>query len=201
MSLPLEAIVGLGNPGPRYEDTRHNAGFWFADALARRCRAEFRNDTRSQGELARLDLAGRQLWLLKPLTWMNDSGRAVASLANYYRLEPSQLLIVYDELDLPPGTVRLKVGGGHGGHNGLRDITSALNSPDFLRLRIGIGHPGVRDLVTPWVLSRATPEDREAILAAIDCALDVMELIAAGELGEATKRLHTRSTEDGKRET
>lgn len=199
MSQTLEAIAGLGNPGPRYEDTRHNAGFWFADALARQCRAQLREDGRAQGELARIELAGRQQWLLKPATWMNHSGRSVASLVNYYRLEPGQVLVAYDDLDLPPGTVRLKQGGGHGGHNGLRDITSALNSPDFLRLRIGIGHPGHRDLVTPWVLSRATPADREAILDAIERALEAMPLIAAGDLPEAMKRLHTRDPVPGTR--
>lgn len=197
MSEPLEAIVGLGNPGPRYEDTRHNAGFWFADALARHCGAELRPDNKSQGDVARVRLDGREAWLLKPATWMNHSGRSVAALVNYYRLRPEQILVAYDELDLPPGTVKLKTGGGHGGHNGLRDIISALGCPDFLRLRLGIGHPGQRELVTPWVLSRPGAEDREAILGAIDRALDVIPLLAEGDFSEATKRLHTRQEEGG----
>lgn len=192
MSESLEAIVGLGNPGPRYESTRHNAGFWFADALARRCKAPFRSDNRSQGELTRVVLAGREIWLLKPQTWMNDSGRSVASLVNYYRLAPEQLLVAYDDLDLPPGTARLKVGGGHGGHNGLRDITAALGTPEFLRMRLGIGHPGAKDLVTPWVLSRPSKEERAAMEAAIDRALDAMPLVAEGRLQDAMTQLHTR---------
>lgn len=196
----LEAIVGLGNPGPRYEETRHNAGFWFADTLARRCGAELRPDNKSQGDVARVPIDGREPWLLKPATWMNHSGRSVAALVNYFRLEPSQVLVAYDELDLPPGTVKLKTGGGHGGHNGLRDIIAALGSPDFHRLRIGIGHPGQRELVTPWVLSKPGREDGDAIRDAIDRAVDVLPLIVGGDIGEATKRLHTRETGDGRRE-
>lgn len=200
MSESLEAIVGLGNPGPRYESTRHNAGFWFADALARRCKAPFRSDNRSQGELTRVVLAGREIWLLKPQTWMNDSGRSVASLVNYYRLAPEQLLVAYDDLDLPPGTARLKVGGGHGGHNGLRDITAALGTPEFLRMRLGIGHPGAKDLVTPWVLSRPSKEERAAMEAAIDRALDAMPLVAEGRLQDAMTQLHSRKEEGGRGE-
>lgn len=201
MSDALEAIVGLGNPGPRYESTRHNAGFWLADELARRCGEAFRSDSKTQGDLARVRLGGREVWLLKPATWMNHSGLSVASLVNYYRLAPAQVIVAYDELDLPPGTVKLKTGGGHGGHNGLRDTISALGSPDFHRLRIGIGHPGQRELVTPWVLSRPSAEDREAIAGAIERAVDVLPLLAEGDFPEATKRLHTRGTEDGRRET
>lgn len=192
MESSLEAIVGLGNPGPRYEATRHNAGFWFADRLAERTGSTLRPDNRSQGEVARVELDGRSVWLLKPATWMNDSGRSVASLVNYYRLEPSQVLVAYDELDLPPGTVKLKTGGGHGGHNGLRDTISALGSPDFHRLRIGIGHPGDRDLVTPWVLSKPGREDHDAILDAVDRAIEVLPLLIEGRLQEAMTRLHTR---------
>lgn len=200
MSESLEAIVGLGNPGPRYEETRHNAGFWFADALARRCGAHFRSDNKSHGDLTRISVDGADVWLLKPATWMNHSGRSVASLVNYYRLQPDQVLVAYDELDLPPGTVKLKTGGGHGGHNGLRDTISALGSPDFHRLRIGIGHPGDRDLVTPWVLSRPNREDRGAILDAIDRAIEVTPLLAGGDFPEATKRLHTRDPGPGTRD-
>jgi len=197
----LEAIVGLGNPGPRYEHTRHNAGFWFAEALARQCRAPFRADNRSQGELTRVVLDGREIWLLKPQTWMNDSGRSVASLVNYYRLAPERLLVAYDDLDLPPGTARLKVGGGHGGHNGLRDIESALGTPGFVRLRLGIGHPGQKELVTPWVLSRPSPEERAAMEDAIARALEVMPLVAAGRLQDAMTQLHSRDPEPGTRDS
>lgn len=191
MGSSLEAIVGLGNPGPRYEATRHNVGFWFADELARARRAVFRSDSRTQGEIARIEVDGLILWLLKPHTWMNHSGRAVAYLMNYYRLQPEQLLIAYDDLDLPPGTVRLKKGGGHGGHNGLRDTVSALGSPDFHRLRIGIGHPGDRDAVTPWVLGKPGRDDHEAMLDSIDRAMEILPLAAAGNWSEAMKQLHT----------
>lgn len=192
MESPLEVIVGLGNPGPRYEATRHNAGFWFADRLAERAGAALRPDSRSQGDLGRVDLDGGTVWLLKPATWMNHSGRSVASLVNYFRIRPEQVLVAYDELDLPPGAVKLKTGGGHGGHNGLRDTISALGSPEFHRLRIGIGHPGRRELVTPWVLSKPDPDDRDAIREAVERAIDVLPLVAAGDIGEAMKRLHTR---------
>lgn len=195
MDASLEVIVGLGNPGPRYEATRHNAGFWFADQLAAKAGASWRADNRSQGDLARVDLDGGTVWLLKPATWMNHSGRSVASLVNYYRFEPSQVLVAYDELDLPPGAVKLKTGGGHGGHNGLRDTISALGSPDFHRLRIGIGHPGHRDLVTPWVLSKPDREDHDAIRDAIDRAIAVLPFAVTGDIGEAMKRLHTRKAE------
>lgn len=195
MDAPLEVVVGLGNPGPRYEATRHNAGFWFADRLADRTGAELRPDNRSQGDLGRIEMGERTAWLLKPATWMNHSGRSVASLVNYYRLRPDQVLVAYDELDLPPGAVKLKTGGGHGGHNGLRDTIAALGSPDFHRLRIGIGHPGQRELVTPWVLSKPEPGDRDAIRDAIERAIDVLPLAIAGDIGEAMKHLHTRKSE------
>jgi PTH1 family peptidyl-tRNA hydrolase len=147
----LKLVVGLGNPGAKYARTRHNAGWWFVEALARRHGAEFRAESRHQGEVARLRMplpggAVSELWLLKPTTFMNKSGGAVASLAHFHRITPAEILIAHDELDLPSGTARLKLGGGHGGHNGLRDTSAALG-PDYWRLRIGIGHPGHKDLV------------------------------------------------------
>ncbi|MCH8505433.1 MAG: aminoacyl-tRNA hydrolase [Ectothiorhodospiraceae bacterium] len=187
----VQLIVGLGNPGEKYLQTRHNAGFWFVDELARRCGGSFRSDARYKGELTRVTLGQGEPYLLKPMTYMNRSGDSVGPLAAFYKLEPSQILVVHDELDLPHGTMRLKRGGGHGGHNGLRDIARVLGTRDFLRLRVGIGHPGAAPLVTSYVLSKPSPEDREAILQGLGDAADVMELVVAGELDKAMNRLHS----------
>ncbi len=190
MADPIQAIIGLGNPGPHYHQTRHNAGSWFLHAVAERHGAALRPESRFHGLLGRAEIDGRPLWLLEPTTYMNRSGEAVAALARFYKLPPRSLLVAHDELDLPPGTVRLKLGGGHGGHNGLRDIIARLGSRDFLRLRLGIGHPGHKDAVTGYVLSRPRPEERAAIDQAIECALEVLPQVVSGELQAAMNRLH-----------
>ena len=188
---PVELIVGLGNPGPEYELTRHNAGFWFVDALARREGTHFRHEGKFQGEVARVRLDGREIWLLKPMTYMNRSGQATAALARFYKIPPEAILVAHDELDLPPGQARLKQGGGHGGHNGLRDLVAQLGTNAFQRLRLGIGHPGDAKQVTGYVLGKPPATDRDLIEAAVDQALDVIPLVVAGELQKAMNRLHS----------
>ncbi|MFN2337803.1 MAG: aminoacyl-tRNA hydrolase [Gammaproteobacteria bacterium] len=187
----IQLIVGLGNPGPEYDRTRHNAGFWFVDALARQRGDSLRNENRFHGETARIERDGLECRLLKPLTFMNRSGQAVSALAKFYRIPPESILVVHDELDLPPGTARLKKGGGHGGHNGLRDIISALGGNGFLRLRIGIGHPGHRDDVVEYVLRKASRQDEGLIEQSIDAALGVVPLLLAGEVERAMHQLHS----------
>lgn len=191
MSAPVELVVGLGNPGPKYGETRHNAGFWFADALALECRGSFRAEPKFNGDVARIHIAGRDLWLLKPQTYMNHSGQPVGALARFYKLAPENILVVHDELDLDAGTARLKKGGGHGGHNGLRDIVGQLGSRDFLRLRLGIAHPGDSKDVVDYVLNRPSKADRVLIDDAIRDALDVLPEVVDGELERAMNHLHT----------
>ncbi len=187
----VRLVVGLGNPGPRYADTRHNVGFWFADRLASRYRTLFQRAGRFHGDVAQVEAGGR-LWLLKPETFMNRSGQSLAAMARYYRYTPEQILVAHDDLDLPPGTIRLKRGGGHGGHNGLRDIMTQYGVRDFLRLRIGIGHPGSADQVTGYVLSRASRADEALIDEAIDEAIKVFPHILEGNLEKAMHVLHSR---------
>lgn len=187
----LRIIVGLGNPGPEHSGTRHNAGFRFADALAERLGARFSVDSKLFGLVAKVDIAGRPVWLLKPATFMNLSGKSVLAALNYWKIEPAQALLAHDELDLAPGTARLKFDGGHGGQNGLRDTMRLLGHGQFHRLRIGIGHPGHKDMVTPWVLGRPGGDDRIMMERAIDDAMDVMPLAVTGDFNEAMKRLHT----------
>ncbi len=186
----IECVIGLGNPGSKYAETRHNAGFWFVDALARDHGVTLRAEKKFSGEVARLRTAAGDCWLLKPMTYMNHSGRAIAALGNFYRLSPEQMLVAYDELDLDPGTVRLKTGGGHGGHNGMRDVSSALGSRGFHRLRLGIGHPGHKEAVVAYVLSRPGKAEQTMIESGIDEALRQWELIQAGELQKAMNALH-----------
>jgi PTH1 family peptidyl-tRNA hydrolase len=188
---PLAAVVGLGNPGPRYADTRHNAGFWLVDRLAAGRGSGFRRASRFHGEIAEVDLDGR-IWVLKPDTFMNRSGQAVVALTSFYRLPAEQVLIVHDDLDLPPGTVRLKRGGGHGGHNGLRDIVGQAGTPDFLRLRLGVGHPGPGADVVGYVLTRPPAEELRLIDEAIARALEVFPRIAAGEVDGVMNLLNRR---------
>lgn len=188
---PVTLLVGLGNPGPKYADTRHNAGFWLLDALLRRLGGAFRAERKFHGDLARVRLGGRELQMLRPGTYMNHSGRAVAAYAGFFRLTPADILVAHDEIDLPPGTARLKRGGGHGGHNGLRDIASALGSREFARLRIGVGHPGSSDLVVPYVLSNPGKAERAAIDAAIDHAAEALPWLLEGEWDRAFQALHS----------
>jgi PTH1 family peptidyl-tRNA hydrolase len=186
-------IAGLGNPGSRYERTRHNAGFWFLERLAERNRLALRAEKKLHGRAVRGVIGSAEAVLLAPETFMNDSGRALRAAADFYRIGAERVLVVYDELDLPPGTARFKRGGGHGGHNGLRSIFSHLGTPDFWRLRLGIGHPGIASMVTPWVLGRAGAEDENAIVDAIERSLDVLPDFLAGRDGEAMKVLHAKS--------
>jgi PTH1 family peptidyl-tRNA hydrolase len=189
--LPLLLIVGLGNPGPTYARTRHNAGFEFLDELARRTGASLRREARHHGELARASIAGMDVWLLKPMTYMNLSGRAVGSVAGFYRIPPQSILVAHDELDFPPGVVRLKEGGGAGGHNGLRDIIARLGD-DFWRLRIGIGHPGERDAVLDYVLGRPPAAEVRLIQEAVLAAADAVPVMLSDGAQKAMNRLHLR---------
>lgn len=192
MADAIQLVVGLGNPGEKYTATRHNAGFWFLEELARRHGGSLRSEARFFGETTRITVDGHEVHLLKPMTFMNRSGQSVAALARFFKLPVASILLAHDELDLAPGTVRLKRGGGHGGHNGLRDTERALGSRDYLRLRLGIGHPGDASLVTPWVLGRPAADDRIAIEQAIDRAADAMPQLIAGELERVMNELHTR---------
>ena len=192
----LRLIVGLGNPGAEHLRTRHNAGFWFVDALALREQLRFGIESKLHAETAKCVIEGETVWLQKPITFMNKSGIAVASALRYYKIEPEQMLVVHDDLDLPPGSARLKFDGGHGGQNGMRDIVAHLGHGKFHRLRIGIGHPGHKDRVTSWVLGRASTNDEQSILGGISAALDVLPLAVRGDFSEAMKRLHT-SRESG----
>ena len=193
----LRLIVGLGNPGPEHARTRHNAGFWVVDALAERLGGRFGLESKLHGETARIDIAGRSVLLLRPATFMNASGRSVAAALRYWKIEPEQALLAHDELDLDPGVARLKFDGGHGGQNGLRDTIRLLGHARFHRLRIGIGHPGHKDRVTPWVLGRPGQADEACIHRAIDDAIDVLPLAVAGDFNEAMKRLHTSKEAGG----
>ena len=192
LSFDIKLIVGLGNPGPKYSETRHNAGFWFVEDLAGLYRERFLPERHFHGEVARIHVDGRDIWLLKPETYMNRSGLAVVSLASFYKIRPDQILVAHDEIDLKAGTARLKSGGGHGGHNGLRDIISHLGTKDFQRLRIGVDHPGSKDLVVDYVLKRPDSKDRQAIEDAIADALRVMPKIAVGDWERAMHQLHTK---------
>lgn len=187
----LTIIAGLGNPEERYERTLHNAGFWFVDELARRDGAQFKYEKRFDADVCRIKIAGGDVWLAKPQSYMNLSGGPVRALLDYYRLSAEQLLVAHDEIDLPPGTVRLKLGGGHGGHNGLRDLIQHCGR-DFMRLRLGVGHPGQKDQVTGYVLKKASSDVESAILKNVDEAADVMSVLAESGLNAAMKKLHTK---------
>jgi len=192
MASHLSIIAGLGNPEDRYARTLHNAGFWFVDELARRVGEQFRYEKRFDAEVCRTPIAGQEVWLMKPQSFMNLSGGPVRSMLDYYRFTTGQLLVAHDEIDLPPGTVRLKKSGGHGGHNGLRDVMQHCGQ-EFMRLRMGVGHPGQKDKVTGYVLKRASGDVESAILQNIDEAADVMTLLVEDGLNAAMKKLHTDS--------
>jgi len=187
---PLSIIAGLGNPGPEHQLTRHNAGFWFVDALARAQGAQFRSHSRYHGEICRVALDGREVVLLKPHTYMNRSGLAIRALLDYIKAPVGELLVVHDELDLPPGAARFKLGGGHGGHNGLRDTITHCGA-DFWRLRLGIGHPGDRTQVIDYVLQRASAADEDAIVASVRTSLDALSIFARDGSEKAMNALHT----------
>ena len=187
----LSIIAGLGNPDDKYEKTLHNAGFWYVDALAGKYGGEFRHEKKFDAEVGRIDIDGVEIWLLKPQSYMNLSGGPVRAALDYYRLAVTQLLVAHDDIDLPPGTVRLKQGGGHGGHNGIRDVIRHC-SADFMRLRLGVGHPGQKDEVTGHVLQRAAADVEAAVEKNIDEAIAVLPLLLGDGLNAAMKKLHTR---------
>jgi PTH1 family peptidyl-tRNA hydrolase len=191
-SIDLKVIVGLGNPGAKYTETRHNAGFWFVEEVARQYSASFRNEKKFFGDVAKVSVNGKEIWLLKPETFMNRSGQSVKALASFYRIAADQLLVAHDEIDLPPGTAKLKTGGGHGGHNGLRDIINQLGTNEFHRLRIGVGHPGSKDQVVDYVLHNPSREERILIDQDIDDAVRIMPELASGVLEQAMQKLHSR---------
>lgn len=188
---PIKIIVGLGNPGPEHVLTRHNAGFWFVDALAQRHGGRFRSHTKFQGEICRLPLDGGEITLLKPTTYMNRSGLAIRALSDYLKVTPAETLVVHDELDLPVGDARFKLGGGHGGHNGLRDTITHIGA-DFWRLRIGIGHPGDKSQVIDYVLHRAPKDEEEKIVASVAEALDALPVFLEQGAEKAMNGLHAK---------
>lgn len=192
MQAKLRLVVGLGNPGAEYSETRHNAGFWFCERLARELNAGFARESRYHGLVAKARVGGADLWLLQPQTFMNRSGQSVQALAHFYRIAPAEMLVVHDELDLPPGQLRLKFGGGLGGHNGLKDISAHLGTQDYWRLRIGIGHPGDKSQVESYVLKPPRKEEAGEIDAAIDRALLAWPLLAKSDFNAATQRINAK---------
>ncbi len=187
----IKLFVGLGNPGPEYAATRHNAGFWWIDQIARQLNAHLVPERGFHGLLARASVQGQSVWLLQPQTFMNLSGKSVAALARFYKIAPQDILVAHDELDLPPGEARLKQGGGHAGHNGLRDIHAQLGTGDYWRLRLGIGHPGGRHEVVGWVLKKPPLDEQIGIGQAIDRAAQAFGLLATGDMVAATAMIHT----------
>ena len=187
----LNIIVGLGNPEDKYERTLHNAGFWFVDAVARKCGSQFHYEKKFDADCCRVNIQGEEVWLVKPQSYMNLSGGPVRSVMDYYRLKPGGLLVAHDEIDLPPGTVRLKKGGGHGGHNGIRDVIKHCGA-DFMRLRLGVGHPGEKTRVTGYVLKRGSADVERAVENNIGDAIAVLPLLMDDGLNAATKALHTK---------
>ena len=187
----IKLFVGLGNPGPEYEATRHNAGFWWTDALARDLKVSLVPERSYHGFAARAQVNGQPVWLLQPQTFMNLSGKSVAALARFFKIAPEEILVAHDELDVMPGEAKLKFGGSHAGHNGLRDIHAQLGTGDYWRLRLGIGHPGVKSEVVNWVLKKPLKEQREAIDDAIVRTLHAAPALLAGQMEKATLLIHT----------
>jgi PTH1 family peptidyl-tRNA hydrolase len=188
----IRLFVGLGNPGPEYEATRHNAGFWWLAALADKLGAHLLPERSCQGLVARVQRSDGPVWLLQPMTFMNRSGVSVATLARFFKIEPRQILVAHDELDVLPGQAKLKFGGSAAGHNGLKDIHGLLGTQDFWRLRLGIGHPGVKAEVVNYVLKKPSPDDRDAIARAIEQSLQASDLLLAGEMGRALAVIHAQ---------
>lgn len=187
----IRLFVGLGNPGPEYEQTRHNAGFWWLEALARELKVNLTADKNYHGLVARTSVQGQSVWLLAPQTFMNLSGKSVASLANFFKIPPQDILVAHDDLDIAPGEAKLKLGGSHAGHNGLRDIHAQLGTDQYWRLRLGIGHPGNRAEVLHWVLKKPMLDHRIAIDQAIDRALKALPQFLSGDMEQATRLVHT----------
>jgi peptidyl-tRNA hydrolase, PTH1 family len=191
--MAIKLIVGLGNPTRQHERDRHNVGFWFIERLADKLRVSLSKDAKYHALVTRVALRGSDVWLMEPQTYMNLSGKAVGGLARFFKMQPEEILVVHDELDFEPGTVKLKKGGGAGGHNGLKDIEAQLGSQSTWRLRVGIGHPGDKNVVPDYVLNAPSPADREAIDKALDRCLDVSDLLIAGEMNAAMLKLHTKA--------
>jgi PTH1 family peptidyl-tRNA hydrolase len=187
----IKLFVGLGNPGAEYDDTRHNAGFWWVDALSRELKVPLSFDRGYHGLLARTTAGGNTIWLLQPQTFMNLSGKSVSALARFFKIAPDEILVIHDELDVPPGEAKLKFGGSHAGHNGLRDIHAQLGTGDYWRLRLGVGHPGVKSEVVNWVLKKPSPDHRIAISQAIDRTLKAVPHLLSGDMTKATMLIHT----------
>ena len=196
MGQPIDLIAGLGNPDPEYLATRHNAGFWLVDTLADAHRTQFGANKKLEADAAEITLASQRIRLLKPTTYMNESGRSLARAVNYFKIPTEHVLVIYDELDLPPGHARLKFGGGHAGHNGMRSVMSHLG-PDFWRLRIGVGHPGERAKVTSHVLRRAPASEEDLIVASIRNAIDILPILIEQGGERAMTKLHTQPDKDG----
>lgn len=188
----IRLLVGLGNPGPEYEHTRHNAGFWWLEAVARKLGASLVAERAYHGLAARAQRRGHTVWLLEPMTYMNLSGKSVAALARFYKIEPAQVLVAHDELDLQPGQMKLKQGGSAAGHNGLKDVQAQFGTADFWRLRLGIGHPGVKAEVANYVLRKPSGEHRDAIDKCIEQSLDALDLLLAGEMERAMMKIHAK---------
>ena len=188
----IRLLVGLGNPGPEYEATRHNAGFWFIDAVARELRTTLVPDRSYFGLVARVNRPAGPVWLLEPMTFMNLSGKSVAALARFFKIAPGEILVAHDELDLLPGQVKMKLGGSHAGHNGLKDIQAQLGSADFWRLRLGIGHPGVKSEVVNYVLRKPSAEQHEAIDKSIGQSLSALDLLLEGDMERALMKVHAK---------
>jgi PTH1 family peptidyl-tRNA hydrolase len=187
----IKLLVGLGNPGPDYEATRHNAGFWWIDEVARALKTQLVMDKSYHGLVARVTVNGQTVWLLKPQTFMNLCGKSVAALARFFKIEPQEILVAHDELDIVPGEAKLKLGGSHAGHNGLRDIHAQLGTDDYWRLRLGVGHPGLKSEVINWVLKKPSPDHRIAIEQSIARALTALPPLLAGDMNKATLLIHT----------
>lgn len=187
----IKLLVGLGNPGTEYEATRHNAGFWWIDTVARDLKVSLQPDRSYHGLVARTSVKGESLWLLEPQTFMNLSGKSVGALARFFKIQPQEILVAHDELDITPGEAKLKLGGGHAGHNGLRDIHAQLGTDQYWRLRIGIGHPGVKSEVANWVLKKPAPDQRTAIEDCITRTSLALPHLLAGDMVKATQMIHT----------
>ena len=191
--MPIKLIVGLGNPGEQYTQTRHNAGFWLVDEVARSLGVHLQPDKSYHGLVARTNFKGQNLWLLQPQTFMNASGKSVAALARFFKIEPQEILVAHDELDIPPEQAKLKLGGSHAGHNGLRDIHAQLGSDQYWRLKIGIGHPGHRDAVVGWVLQKPPLDARIAIDQTIARCIQALPDLLDGKMDKATAHIHTKA--------
>jgi len=188
----IRLLVGLGNPGPEYEATRHNAGFWWIDEVASKLGATLLPDRSYHGLVARINRPTGPIWLLEPQTYMNLSGKSVAALARFFKIAPNEILVAHDELDIPPGQMKMKLGGGHAGHNGLRDIHAQLGTADYWRLRLGIGHPGVKAEVVNYVLRKPMAEERDSIQACIARSMDALEPLLNGDMERATMKIHAK---------